>query len=114
MWRLPNGEIISGNTLRQSGYTSWLKPFISVDKFNELRKGKSSSVHVLRYINAEKLKGNQLKYIYLIDKSCTITVPIIPFSKIDELGAGMYKGQKITLQERRATLSEEVDSNATS
>jgi hypothetical protein len=41
-------------------------------------------------------------------------MPVLPFEKIDELGAGMYKGKKITLQERRATLSEEVDLNATS
>ena len=59
-------------------------------------------------------KGYQLKYIYLIDKRCELTMPVLPFEKIDELGAGMYKGKKITLQERRATLSEEVDSNATS
>jgi len=50
---------------------------------------------------AEKLEGYQLRYIYLIDKTCKITVPILPFSKIDELGAGMYKGKKITLQERK-------------
>jgi len=49
----------------------------------------------------KKLEGYQLRYIYLIDKSCKITVPILPFSKIDELGAGMYKGKKITLQERQ-------------
>jgi hypothetical protein len=49
----------------------------------------------------KKLQGYQLRYIYLIDKSCKITVPILPFSKIDEVGAGMYKGKKITLQERR-------------
>lgn len=48
-----------------------------------------------------KLSGFQLRYIYLIDKTCEITVPILPFSKIDELGAGMYKGKKITLQERQ-------------
>jgi hypothetical protein len=42
----------------------------------------------------EILQGNQLRYIYLIDKSCKITVPILPFSKIDEMGAGMYKGKK--------------------
>jgi hypothetical protein len=63
---------------------------------------------------AKPLKGFQNRYIYLIDKTCKINSPIIPFNKIDEMGAGMYKGQKITLQERRATLSEEVDSNATS
>lgn len=47
-------------------------------------------------------EGYQLKYVYLIDKSCKLTKPEIPFDKIDELGAGMYKGEKITLQERRA------------
>jgi len=43
---------------------------------------------------AKKVTGFQLRYIYLIDKTCKITVPIIPFSKIDEMGAGMYKGIK--------------------
>lgn len=55
-------------------------------------------------------EGKQLKYVYLIDKSCQINVPILPFSKIDEMGAGMYKGEKITLKER--TLSRVVESNA--
>jgi hypothetical protein len=49
----------------------------------------------------EALKGYQLKYIYLIDKNAQITLPIIPFDKIDEIGAGMYKGEKVTLAERR-------------
>lgn len=49
----------------------------------------------------ESIKGKQLKYIYLIDKNCKINVPIIPFSKIDEIGAGMYKGKKISIQERK-------------
>ena len=49
----------------------------------------------------EKLKGYQLRYIYLIDKTCKITVPILPFSKIDEMGAGMYKGEKITMEQRK-------------
>ena len=47
------------------------------------------------------LQGFQLRYIYLIDKSCKITVPILPFSMIDKMGAGMYKGEKITLAERQ-------------
>jgi hypothetical protein len=73
-----------------------------------------SVTKLMKELGAKPLKGFQLRYIYLIDKTCKITVPILPFSEIDEMGAGMYKGQKITLQERRATLSEEVDSNATS
>lgn len=48
------------------------------------------------------MKGFQLRYVYFIDKRCKekLTVPIIPFSKIDEMGAGMYKGEKVTQQER--------------
>lgn len=42
----------------------------------------------------KKLTGFQLRYILLIDKTCTITVPILPFSQIAELGAGMYRGEK--------------------
>jgi len=50
------------------------------------------------------MAGFQLRYIYLIDKTCKITVPILPFSKIDEIGAGMYKGKRITLQERKQAI----------
>lgn len=48
------------------------------------------------------IDGYMLRYIYFIDKSyrAKLTVPEIPFSKIDEMGAGMYKGEKITQAER--------------
>lgn len=48
------------------------------------------------------LDGYQFRYIYFIDKSYRkrLTVPEVPFSKIDEIGAGMYRGQKVTLAER--------------
>ena len=54
------------------------------------------------YKSWEKVKGYQLRYIYFIDKSCRakLTVPEISFSKIDEIGAGMYKGEKVTQAER--------------
>lgn len=55
------------------------------------------------FTNAKSLDGFQFRYIYLIDKEAKITLPIIEFNKIDELGAGMYKGEKITLKERQAT-----------
>jgi hypothetical protein len=55
---------------------------------------------------SKKVEGYQFRYIYLIDKTCKITVPILPFSKIDEMGAGMYKGKKITLAERKKNICE--------
>jgi len=51
--------------------------------------------------NWVRLDGNMLKYIYLIDKTMQITKEVLPFTEIDKQGAGMYKGKKITLQERR-------------
>ncbi len=79
-----DGKIIADKTLNNSNY-----------KKLGLSAGKAKKM------GAKPLDGYQLRYIYLIDKTCKITVPIIPFSKIDELGAGMYKGEKITLQERK-------------
>lgn len=44
---------------------------------------------------AERLAGYQLRYIYFLNPAARqrLTVPILPFSKIDEMGAGMYKGK---------------------
>lgn len=49
------------------------------------------------------LVGFQLRYVYFLNKDAKqrLTVPILPFSKIDEVGAGMYKGEKVSLQDRR-------------
>ena len=51
----------------------------------------------------EPIEGYQLKYIYFIDKTYKekLTVPILPFSKIKEMGAGMYKGIKRGLIEEQ-------------
>jgi len=44
------------------------------------------------------LEGFQLRYIYFIDNGYRerLTVPELPFSKIHELNAGMYRGEKRT------------------
>ena len=56
----------------------------------------------VEYKETKILKGYQLRYIYFIDKKYRkkLTVSEIPFSRIDELGAGMYKGENITRAER--------------
>ena len=44
---------------------------------------------------AKPIVGFQLRYIYFLNPEAKkrLTVPILPFSKIDEMGAGMYKGK---------------------
>ena len=88
-----NGEIVHGNILWDKSLVKGLT--VSDDCMNKLRaKG-----HKI-----ERLNGFQLKYIYFIDKTKinNLSVPILPFSKIDELSAGMYKGNKVTLASRQA------------
>lgn len=58
--------------------------------------------------NWKQIEGNMLSYIYLIDKTAKLNVPIVPFNKIDELGARMYKGEKITMQQRKVNMDQSV------
>ena len=44
-------------------------------------------------------------FLHYPDKVCY--VPELPFSKIDELGAGMYKGEKVSRAERHSKLTPE-------
>lgn len=82
----PNGERVARKTL---------------DNKNNMVGSKYGS-SLVKERGGVYLDGYQLRYVYFIDKSCKdkLTVPIIPFSKIDELGAGMYKGEKVTQAER--------------
>lgn len=70
----------------------------------EMADGSSKAKHGTSkadFTGAKKRQGNQFRYIYVIDKTCKVTLEEIPFKKIDELGAGMYKGKKITIAERQ-------------
>lgn len=60
------------------------------------------SAGVAKKMGAKPLRGFQLRYIYFLDPAyrARLKVPEIPFSKIDEAGAGMYKGENITRAER--------------
>jgi hypothetical protein len=102
IWELPNGEkvcqLIFNASYRDGGKNS--------QKVKWGHNGSESGTAFLKRIGAKKLNGFQLRYIYLIDKTCKITVPILPFSKIDEMGAGMYKGKKVSLQSRKETCAD--------
>lgn len=109
--QLPNGLVIHKMTLESSPLQK--RNELNGMSYYELTGGKYNFKEFVKYVNGKILIGYQLRYIYLIDKNCQINVPILPFSKIDELGAGMYKGEKISLEERKK-LSDVVDSNANS
>lgn len=96
---LPNGEKIHKMTLESNPTAK--RPELGGLSYYQVTGGKYDFQKYIKYTGAEILEGYQLRYIYLIDKKCKLTVPIIPFSKIDEIGAGMYKGEKVEVEERR-------------
>ncbi len=80
------------------------RPELGGRSFYEITGGKYSFDAYVKEVGGTILPGYQLRYIYFIDPTCRkrLTVPEIPFSRIDELGAGMYKGECISQAERHA------------
>ena len=91
MWMLPSGDVICDVVTRMKSY--------ALHKKIGFKLGESWSSYAKR-VGATKLTGFQLRYIYFLDPKARerLTVPIIPFSRIDEMGAGMYRGEKRSKQ----------------
>jgi hypothetical protein len=66
-------------------------------KANNILETGASSMKIYKNAGWKPKEGFQLRYIYFLDpkEKANLTVPVLPFSKIDEMGARMYKGQKI-------------------
>jgi hypothetical protein len=102
IWEAPTGEGFSRTSLtdgRSKQQQQQAKAIVSrtttTTKGNHILEDGASSMK--RYIAAGWVPkiGYQLRYIYLIDKSCKITVPILSFDEIDKRGARMYLGKRV-------------------
>lgn len=97
---LPDGTKIHKMTLESNPTNK--RPELGGKTYYEITGGKYDFKKYVESVGGRILQGYQLRYIYFVDSSyrSKLTVPEIPFSKIDEIGAGMYKGEKITVAER--------------
>lgn len=97
---LPSGEKIHKMTLESS--PNQPRPELGGKSYYQLTGGRYSFSKYVEAVQGKVLTGFQFRYIYFIDKAYRkrLTVPEIPFSKIDEMDAGMYKGEKVTQKER--------------
>lgn len=100
IWQAPDGEITTrmvATDTRRPQRGALLRRISVTEKRNVLETGASS---MRPFIEAgwKPLQGFQLRYIYFLNPAASerLTVPILPFSKIAEMGAGMYKGEKIS------------------
>ena len=97
---LPDGTRVHTMTLASNPTTP--RRELGGRTFFDVTGGKYNFTDYVKAAGGTVLPGFQLRYMYFIDPKARarLTVPIIPFSKIDELGAGMYRGEKVTRAER--------------
>lgn len=62
---------------------------------NLAMSGGGASMRDFKDAGFRPIEGFQLRYLYLVDPTARarLTVPVLPFTEIDRLGARMYKGQ---------------------
>jgi len=77
--RMPDGSIVADKTLNDPAY---------------VLKGQSSGYW--KKNGAQALPGFQLRYIFFLNPTARerLTVPVLPFSEIDKVGARMYRGAR--------------------
>lgn len=103
IWAAPSGEQFSDHALRNvDGHTQKFRQAQAIVSRTPVTKGQhsagaggSASMRAYKAAGFRPIEGYQLRYLYFLDPAARerLTVPILPFSKIDELGAGMYRGQ---------------------
>ena len=92
--QLPSGDVIHKMTL-ESNPTSPRKE-LNGKSYYDVTNGKYDFNKYLEVVGGQKLNGYQLRYIYFINSQARkrLMVPEVPFSKIAEMGATMYKGSR--------------------
>lgn len=93
MWRLPDGEVVA-KLVFEPGFSPGGGQNSIKARYG--KTGTESATSFLRSIGAEQLPGFQLRYIYFLNPAARsrLRVPVLPFSEIDRVGAGMYRGQR--------------------
>lgn len=92
---LPNGEKV--HKLALMTVPTKPRPELDGKSYFDVTNGTYSLKKYCDVSGAKPIEGFQLRYIKFLDPAWRdrLTVPELPFSKIDEMGARMYKGEKL-------------------
>lgn len=117
IWRAPTGESFAETSLRPGiGGSTAIKKAETISRTTMTKgahlaaSGGKSSMQRFKDAGWKPIEGYQLRYIYFLNKEARkrLTVPILPFSTIDKMGAGMYKG--ISKRVTKATSGDQLES----
>lgn len=90
IWKFPDGETIADIGIKTA--FDW-----QLKKFGKKLLG-TEALKEAKKLGAKPIEGYQLRYIYFLNEESKtrLTVPLIPFEKIEQVGAKMYKGVRVT------------------
>lgn len=93
IWEGPGGHTFTDISAKLG--TSIVKKIIQTKGSNISENG-ASSMKKFKDAGYRPKAGFQLRYVYFLkpEERSNLTVHVLPFSKIQEYGAGMYKGKK--------------------
>ena len=101
IWEAPTGARFSRTSLTDGRSKHQQRAAVRISRVTATKAKNildTGAASMQTFIDAgfEPLAGYQLRYIYFLDLSYRqrLTVPEIPYSKIWEVGAGMYRGEK--------------------
>lgn len=95
IWEAPSGESLTDKTsAEQKAKAQRIIRCTSTKGAHVANGGGGASMKQYKEAGFKPIPGFQLRYIYFLDPSAKerLTVPILPFSEIERVGAGMYKG----------------------
>lgn len=116
VWVAPSGESFSRTSLtdgrsrqQQQQQARAVVSRTSMTKGGNNHATGAASMKAYAAAGFRPLDGFQLRYVYFLNPAARerLTAPVIPFARIDEMGAGMYKGARITVSERAKNLDAE-------
>jgi hypothetical protein len=101
VWKAPTGETFSRTSLTDNrSHAQQAKARMVASRVQGEQVHEKGGASMKQYIDAgfKPLQGYQLRYLYFLDPTARqrLTVPILPFSEIERLHAGMYKGQSLS------------------
>lgn len=104
IWEAPEGARFSRTSLtdgrsKQEQNKAMRIARGNASKGNNILETGASSMKTYKDAGWKPLQGFQLRYIYFIDPAyrARLTVPELPYSTIEAMGAKMYKGQRPTI-----------------
>lgn len=101
IWAAPSGDKFSrtsltdGRSKQEQARARNVVSRTTMTKGSNVLDNGAASMQKFRDAGWKPLPGYQLRYIYFLDSTARqrLTVPILPFSRIAEMGACMYRGK---------------------